>query len=168
LIILAVALSGITGGLLWLSWLSGRRWGCEGTLYFNDSGESHGGFEMAAQWNVTLSIIWDQMLRPPHIGTGILVVTPDPHQLGNDALKKWIYTVNGFLIDGESCVMALDGHPLTLRWVDNDTIWNQFDNQFITTTPDLDPTVFPGFLGHYYVELRLAPASWPRTLGCPF
>ena len=64
----------------------------------------------------------------------------------------------GFWIELESCVMALDGHPLSLRWVENDTVWNQFHNQFITATPDLDPMVFPGFLNHYYVELRLAPA----------
>ena len=109
---------------------------------------------MAAQWNVTLSVIWDWSER----GTGLLVVTPDPNQLGNDALKKWIYTVTGFHVNLASCVMALDGNVLTLPWVENETVWNQFHNQWIIATPDLNPAIFPGFLSHYYVELRLAPA----------
>jgi hypothetical protein len=144
-IILAVAVSGVTGGLLWLSL---PPWWCHGTLYFNDSGGSHGGFEMAAQWIVTLSI---------RGGIGVLVVAPDPNQLGNSALKKWIYTITGFEINFESCVMALNGRVLTLPLVENDTVWNQFDHQYTIATPNLDPEIFPGFLSHYYVELRLAP-----------
>jgi hypothetical protein len=145
LVILAVAVSSVAGGLWWLS-LPVQQ--LSGTLYFNDSGESHGGFEMACQWNISL------MVRG---GMGVLLAAPEPDEIGNAALEKWSYTVTGFQMTPNLVVMALDGHPMQLSFVEDDTVWNQFDNQYITATPDFDPTIFPGFMNHYYVELRLVP-----------
>jgi hypothetical protein len=145
LIILAVATSVVAGGLWWLT-LPVQQ--VSGTLYFNDSGESHGGFEMACQWNISLTV---------RGGMGVLVATPEPDKIGNEALEKWSYTVTGFKMTPELAVMALDGDVLELPFVENDTVWNQFHNQYIVATPSLSPTIFPGFLSHYYVELRLFP-----------
>jgi hypothetical protein len=118
-----------------------------GSLYFNDSGEHHGGFEMAMQWNITLVVkgIF-----------GHFVVTPEPGYSCNDVLLKWSYAISGLQISEENITMAIDGHPVVLEFVENDTIWNRYDDHYISSTPDLSPTIFPGFLSHYYVELRLA------------
>jgi len=136
--------AGATGGYLFLASLPLVQ--LKGTLYFNDSGEPFGGFEMACQWNVTLIV---------RGGSGVLVVTPEPDMLGNDALKKWTYTVTGFQISEESITMALDGHPVVLPFCEEDSTWNSYHNHYIATY--LDPSIFPGFSSHYYVELRLAP-----------
>ncbi|MFW9934787.1 MAG: hypothetical protein ACFFDU_04540 [Candidatus Thorarchaeota archaeon] len=118
-----------------------------GTLYFNDSGEHHGGFEMAMQWNVTLFL---------KENSGQLVVTPEPGYMCNDVLLKWSYSIVGFQISEQNITMAIDSHPVVLEFVENDTIWNRYHNQYISATPDLSPTIFPGFISHYYVEFRLA------------
>ena len=118
-----------------------------GTLYFNDSGDHHGGFEMAMQWNITLFL---------KEGLGQLIVTPEPDYMCNDVLLKWSYSIVGFQMSEQNIVMAIDGHSVVLEFVENETIWNRYHNQYISATPDLSPTIFPGFLSHYYVEFRLA------------
>jgi len=119
-----------------------------GSLYFNDSGEHHGGFEMAMQWNITL-ILKENF--------GQLVVTPEPGYSCNDVLLKWSYSIGGFHMSEQNITLTIDGHPVVLEFVENDTIWNRYDDHYISSTPDLSPTIFPGFISHYYVELRLAP-----------
>ncbi len=118
-----------------------------GSLYYNDSGESHGGFEGAMQWNVTMKV---------QAGNGLLIVTPEPGYLNNNRLQKWSYGITGLQITSDLIVMAIDGYFIALEFVENDTVWNSYDNHYIAYTPDLIPTIFPGFLHHYYVELRLA------------
>ena len=118
-----------------------------GSLYFNDSGEHHGGFEMAMQWNITL------FLRE---SSGHLLVTPEPGYSCNDVLLKFSYTIGAFKFSEQNISLSIDGHPVLLEFVVNDTIWNRYHNQYISSTPDFSPTIFPGFLSHFYVELRLA------------
>ncbi|MFX1491868.1 MAG: hypothetical protein ACFFBU_06385, partial [Promethearchaeota archaeon] len=86
---------------------------------------------------------------------GLLVVTPEPDFMANEMLLKWIYHIGEFQITEEQIVMDIDGHPAVLEFVENDTIWNRYHNHYISATPDLSPTIFPGFLNYYYVELRL-------------
>lgn len=118
-----------------------------GSLYFNDSGEHHGGFEAAMQWNVTLAV---------QAGLGQLVVTPEPDYMNNDQLLKWSYGISGFQITEEYIIMAIDFHFIVLQFVKNDIIWDTYHDHYISSTPNISPTIFPGFLSHYYVELRLA------------
>ncbi|MFX0170193.1 MAG: hypothetical protein ACFE89_12705 [Candidatus Hodarchaeota archaeon] len=118
-----------------------------GSLNFNDSGEPHGGWEATCQWNVSLTV---------KSGFGLLVVTPEPDLLNGEVLLKWNYHISGFQISEEQIVMAIDGHPVVLEFVENDTIWNRYHNHYISATPDLSPTIFPGLMSHYYIELRLA------------
>jgi hypothetical protein len=118
-----------------------------GSLYFNDSGEHHGGFEAAMQWNVTLAV---------KAGWGQLIVTPEPGYMNNDRLQKWSYSISGFQITDEYILLAIDGHFIVLQFMENDTIWNTYHQHYICSTPNISPTIFPGFLSHYYVELRLA------------
>ncbi len=117
-----------------------------GSFYFNDSGEHHGGWEATCLWNVSLTVKAD---------FGLLVVTPEPDFMANEMLLKWIYHIGEFQITEEQIVMDIDGHPAVLEFVENDTIWNRYHNHYISATPDLSPTIFPGFLNYYYVELRL-------------
>ena len=118
-----------------------------GSLYFNDSGEHHGGWEATCQWNVSLTV---------KAGFGILVVTPEPDFMNGEVLLKWSYSITGFQITAEQIVMAIDGHPVVLAFVENETIWNTYHNHYISAKPDLSPTIFPGLMIHYYIELRLA------------
>jgi hypothetical protein len=118
-----------------------------GSLNFNDSGQHHGGWEASCQWNVSLTV---------KSGLGLLVVTPEPDLMNGEVLLKWSYRISGFQITEEQIVMAIDGHPVILEFVENDTIWNRYHNHYISATPDLTPTIFPGLMSHYYVELRLA------------
>ena len=118
-----------------------------GSFYFNDSGDHHGGWEATCLWNASLTV---------KAGSGLLVITPEPDYMANDMLLKWIYHISGFQITEDQIVMAIDGHPVILEFVENDTIWNRYHDHYISATPDLSPTIFPGFISHYYVELRLA------------
>ena len=118
-----------------------------GSFYFNDSGQHHGGWEATCQWNVSLTV---------KSGFGLLVVIPEPEFMANEMLVKWSYHISGFQITEEQIVMAIDGHPVVLEFVENDTIWNRYHNHYISAAPDLSPTIFPGFLSYFYVELRLA------------
>ncbi len=117
-----------------------------GSLNFNDSGQHHGGWEATCQWNVSLTV---------KSGFGLLVVTPEPDLMNGEVLLKWSYYISGFQITEEQIVMAIDGHPVVLEFVENDTIWNRYHNHYICATPNLSPTIFPGLMSHYYVELRL-------------
>ena len=118
-----------------------------GSLYFNDSGQHHGGWEATCLWNVTLAV---------KAGSGILVVTPEPDFMNGEILLKWSYHISGFQITAEQIVMTIDGHPVILEFVENDTIWDTYHNHYIRAKPDLSPTIFPGLMDHFYVELRLA------------
>jgi len=118
-----------------------------GSLNFNDSGQHHGGWEATMNWNVSLTV---------KAGFGVLVVTPEPDFMNGEVLLKWSYYISGFQITEEQIVMAIDGHPVVLEFVENDTIWDMYHNHYICAKPDLEPTIFPGLMSHYYVELRLA------------
>ncbi|MFX0079034.1 MAG: hypothetical protein ACFE8O_07320 [Candidatus Hermodarchaeota archaeon] len=118
-----------------------------GSLYFNDSGQHHGGWEATCQWNVSLTM---------KAGSGVLVVTPEPDLMNGELLLKWSYHINGFQKTEEQIVLAIDGHPVILEFVENDTIWNRYHYHYICATPELSPTIFPGLMSHYYAELRLA------------
>lgn len=118
-----------------------------GSLNFNDSGEHHGGWEATCNWNVALTV---------KAGSGFLIVTPEPDILNGETLLKWIYDISEFQLTEERIVMAIDGHPVVLEFVENDTIWNMYHNHYICAKPDLEPTIFPGLMSYYYVELRLA------------
>jgi hypothetical protein len=118
-----------------------------GSLNFNDSGEHHGGWEATCQWNVTLTV---------KSGSGLLIVTPEPDMMNGETLLKWIYHISEFQLTEERIVMAIDGHPVVLEFIENDTIWNMYHNHYICAKPDLSPTIFPGLLSYYYAELRLA------------
>ncbi len=120
----------------------------EGTLYYNDSGESHGGFEGACQWNVTLRV---------RGSIGVLLVTPAIGYMNSDRLKKWVFFIASFDVNSQKITMSIDGRFVELFFTNNDSVWNTYHNYYINAYPDLDPTIFPGFLDHYYVELRLAP-----------
>ena len=140
-----VSASLITAGII--TYVNSPSLTLTGSLYFNDSGEHHGGFEAAMQWNVTLSV---------KAGYGLLIVTPEPGYMNNERLQKWSYSISGFQITEECIVMAIDGHQVVLEFVENDTIWNTYDNHYISATPAISPTIFPGFISHFYVELRLS------------
>ncbi len=118
-----------------------------GSLYFNDSGQHHGGWEATCQWNVSLTVKSD---------FGLLVVTPEPDFMNGEILLKWSYHISGFEITEEQIVIAIDGNQVILEFVENDTIWNRYHNHYICATPNLSPTIFEGLMSYYYVELRLA------------
>ncbi len=127
-----------------------------GSLFVSDAGQSHGGFEYTAAYNVTVKVV---------DGQGAMTVT-QVTGLG-DALTKHQYAVTDFLLTGERMSMKVDGQTMELPWTSSDVVWNhEFDNNYIASwgsdAPSqeirgtISPQVFPGIPATYYVELRLA------------
>ncbi len=126
-----------------------------GSLFVSDAGKSHGGFEYNAEWNATLDVSGSS-------GTLKLVLNVG---LG-DALNKHEFIVTDFTRDSTRISMKLDGHPVTLVWVEKDVIWDgKYDKYYIASRGNdspleeirgsISPKDFPGLIDSYYVELRL-------------
>ena len=127
-----------------------------GTMFVSDAGRSHGGFEYTASWNATLS------LKLGNQGSLQLVLN-----LGlGDALTEHNFTVTDFSRNSTTASMNIDGRPVTMRWVTNDSVWNQtYDRYYIASwgsdaPPNeiigrISPTIFPGLNSFWYIELRL-------------
>lgn len=128
----------------------------KGSLFVSDAGQSHGGFEYTASYNVTLNVKG---------GAGIMTVVLDAG-LG-DLLARHVYVVRAFQMTADGVSMQIDGSQLTLPFVSSDTVWNHtYDNSYIaswgSTSPPaeirgtISPAVFSGMPSTYYVELRIA------------
>ncbi len=127
-----------------------------GSLFVSDAGQSHGGFEYTATYNVTLEV---------RGGAG--VVTLVLHVGLGDVLTNHKLLVSGFQKTAEDLTMDLNGQHVVLQWTASDTVWNHaYDDFYIaswgSTAPPqeilgtISPGVFPGVYPAYYVELRLA------------
>jgi hypothetical protein len=126
-----------------------------GSLFVSDAGRSHGGFEYNAERDATLTVDGTS-------GTLKLVLNIG---LG-DALTKHEYSITEFKMEPNKTRMRIDGQPLTLVWVENDTIWSHTYDGYYTASwggdappeeirGNISPQIFPGLADHYYVELRL-------------
>jgi hypothetical protein len=133
-----------------------------GSLFVSDAGQSHGGFEYNAEWAVDLIVVGDSGTLRLALKTGL-----------GDALTKHEYTITEFRHDDPTLCerlisFRLNGKPVKLVWVVNDTVWNgQFSNYYIaswgTEAPAseirgiIKPTYFTGLADFWYVELRIKP-----------
>jgi len=126
-----------------------------GSLFVSDAGRSHGGFEYNAEWNATLTIDGAAGSLKLVLSTGL-----------DDALTKHEYSITEFKMDPNKISMKIDGQPLTLVWVENDTVWSHtYDGYYIASwggdappeemRGNISPQIFPDLADHYYVELRL-------------
>ena len=126
-----------------------------GSLFVSDAGRSHGGFEYNAEWNATLTVDDTSGILKLALNIGL-----------GDALTKHEYSIAEFKMEPNRISMRIDGQPLTLVWVENDTIWSHtYDGYYIASwggdaPPEemrgtISPKIFPGLVDHYYVELRL-------------
>jgi hypothetical protein len=126
-----------------------------GSFFVSDAGQSHGGFEYVAVWNATLTV------NGPFGELSLIFA----EGLG-DVLTKHEYLVSEFVYNQSTLSMKVDGKPLTLVWTPVDAIWNhEFDNYYIASwggdapaeeiRGTISPTIFPGLVEFYYVELRL-------------
>ncbi len=127
-----------------------------GSLFISDAGQSHGGFEYAASYNVSLSV---------KDGRGTMTAVLDVG-LG-DTLTKHEYAVSDFQMTSGAVRMNVDGQAVVLPWTSDDKVWNgTYDNRYIaswgSTSPaeeirgTINPSVFLGVPSSYYVELRIA------------
>lgn len=145
----------VTAGLLYCLNPDSGSVSMNGSFLASDAGQSHGGFEYVAVWNASLVI---------YGGSGRLTLWPSSG-LG-DALTRHEYFVSSFYSNQTHTALSIDGIPVVLVWTANDTVWNhRYDNYYIASwggsaPPDeirgaISPAIFPGLVGHYYVELRL-------------
>lgn len=128
----------------------------QGSLFVSDAGQSHGGFEYTASYNVTLQV---------KDGSGVMRVNLTVG-LG-DTLTKHEYTISNFQVTKDKVTMKVDGQTVELPWTSNDAVWNHiYDNSYIASWGSdappqemrgtIEPQVFPGVPDTYYVELRLS------------
>jgi len=119
-----------------------------GSLYANDAGEPKGGFEWAGQYNVN-GLIFDK--------EGFLNISLDVG-LG-DPLQEHLFYIENFNYNTTSMwfTLVIPGdskkHNVTLRYYKVDEVWGIYNGYYIAYY--VDPSIFPGFQPHYYVELRL-------------
>lgn len=125
-----------------------------GSFYINDCGQPHGGFEYCGCFYASLFL-------EDSIGTLTLELT-----LGlGDPLLKHEYSMELIEYSVDSIEFLIEGEPLVLEWVENDTVWNKWHNHYIASfiydVPErggigtIHPDMFPGLVSWYYVELRL-------------
>jgi hypothetical protein len=133
-----------------------------GSFHANDSGESHGGFEWAGEYDAALTV-------QDHRGELVLVFS---RGLG-DPLKIHSLSITAFSQTNAELKFMIDGRDALLHFVEKDTIWNeQYDKRYIANNSTkvaeqigkLPIEPFTGFRPHYYIELRLAPAEPAQNL----
>ena len=129
-----------------------------GSLYMNDCGQPHGGFEYAADYYANLSV--HDCLGTLHFEIGLGL---GDHLLQHDfsvELLRYSYEEMSFLMDGNLVVMER---------IENDTIWDTWHGYYIASHESdlpnrssigvISPDYFPGLPSHYYVELRFPGLS---------
>ena len=127
----------------------------EGSLFVSDAGQSHGGFEYTASWNVSL------------ITSGTSGVLRLVFNVGlGDAINQHELHVSDFHKTSNSMAMRVDGSPVELIWTVSDSIWNHtYDGYYIASwggfappseiRGSISPEIFAGLASFWYVELRL-------------
>lgn len=127
-----------------------------GTLYVNDAGESHGGFEESFSW-----LAWLRFSE----GKGELIFAIEEGALGRKPVRTR-YQLTEFSHTDNFIKFKIDGRPVEMIWIENDDIWNgEFDKHYIAAWgSNSDPKeikgvirsdYFAGINKEWYVELRL-------------
>ena len=128
-----------------------------GTMLINEGGYANATSGATASYNVTLTA---------QKGTGSLLLT---FVSGKDLVGNHLLTFSNYSITTSKVTMTIDGHPMTLPWEDNDTIWNhKFDSNYIASWgPSAPPAEVRGQLAGSvfglpsadYIEFRFAAQS---------
>jgi len=134
----------------------------DGSLYVNDAASSHGGFEYAAEYGVSVEQACNGTVIEGHIAGLVFTLKTG---LG-DALRVHELDLQ-LTYDDEDNQIVLVGHEITIRLVkvEQDRVWNHaWDGYYIasfgSSAPvgeimgEISPQVF-GLPDQYYVELRL-------------
>ncbi|MDG6997043.1 MAG: hypothetical protein JRN52_14070 [Nitrososphaerota archaeon] len=127
----------------------------QGSLFVSDAGQSHGGFEYTASWNVSLITSGTSGILLLLFNTGL-----------GDAIAQPEFQVTDFHKTTNSMELQIDGSTVKLIWTASDLIWNYtYDEYYIASwggfaPPSeirgiISPKVFPGLASFWYVELRL-------------
>jgi hypothetical protein len=133
-----------------------------GSFHANDSGESHGGFEWAGQYDAALTIRGNEGELSLAFSKGL----GDPLTIHNFSITDFSQTSSGL-------TFVIEGKEALLPFVEKDTIWNgQYDRSYIANNSSKVPEqigklpieAFTGFQPHYYIELRLTPAEPAQSL----
>lgn len=128
-------------------------------MFISDAGRSHGGFEYTAGYDASMTVRGKTGKLELRLAIGL-----------GDALEKHAYGITGFAMNGQRITCVIDGQPLVLVWVEEDTVWDhEFDNYYIASwggdaPPEeirgqISTWTFPGLTDRYYVELRLRRGS---------
>jgi hypothetical protein len=131
----------------------------DGSMFISDAGQSHGGFEFTASYNVSIYPIHTSAREQVHVSFVLDVGLGDPLE------RHDLYVELSWLPPTDEIQLRNGDVNISLIHVDNDTIWNrQYDGYYIASwggdAPEkemrgqISPLIF-GLPEHYYVELRL-------------
>ncbi|MGQ9587397.1 MAG: hypothetical protein ACUVT7_03320 [Thermoplasmata archaeon] len=133
-----------------------------GSMHINDAGRSHGGFEYAAEYDVTVYYGDD---GPVPVGGTVNIVFSLSVGLGDVLRVHSLQLSVAYLERADTIVLYDGGSMIRLVKVEEDLIWDhRWDGYYIASwggdAPEneirgqISPAVF-GLPDHYYVELRL-------------
>ncbi|MDH5685230.1 MAG: BsuPI-related putative proteinase inhibitor [Hadesarchaea archaeon] len=131
----------------------------DGSMFFSDAGESHGGFEFTAGYTVIISDNSFETGDTVHLTFELDIGFCDPLDV-HDLYLKLSYSDAD-----DEITLQNDSVVIRLVKVENDIIWDhQFDDYYIASwggcapeeeiRGEISPSVF-GLPVHYYIELRL-------------
>jgi len=131
----------------------------DGSMFISDSGQSHGGFEFTASYNVSVSPDHLSTKEQVHLSLALDVGLGDPLE------RHDLYLELSWQPETDSMQLRNSDVNISLVHVDNDTVWNkQYDGYYIASwggdAPEeemrgqISPLIF-GLPEHYYIELRL-------------
>jgi len=139
-----------------------------GSLYVNDAGRSHGGFEYAGDYKVEVVQACNGTVLVGHIAGLVFTL-----EVGlGDALEVHELQLKLSYDEVRDQIVLSDGDTtIRLIKVDTDTIWDhEWDGYYISSwggdAPDeeirgaISPNIF-GLGDHYYIELRLDATVLP-------
>ncbi len=132
------------------------------SMHINDAGRSHGGFEYAAEYNVTVSSTDDSAVT---VGSMANILFSLSLGLGDALQVHSLHPRVAYLERTDTIVLYEAGYTIRLVKVEKDLIWgHKWDGYYIASwggdapeneiRGEISPSIF-GLPGHYYVELRL-------------
>jgi hypothetical protein len=142
-----------------------------GSLYINDAGMSHGGFEYAAEYSVTVSQGCNGTVEEGHIAALDLALV---RGLGDALQVHHLELLLGSSTNVNEILLSGGGVEIRLVRQVEDLVWNHsWDGYYVASWGAYAPqgeirgTISPGIFGlpdHYYVELRLSATFMPMPV----
>jgi hypothetical protein len=129
----------------------------KGSLLVNAPSHTEGGSGFPVTYNASLSV---------RSGSGSLNLTLSGGV--RDILLEHRYTVSNLIANETTVSMLLNGNPVTLILIANDSSGGQFSGSYVASNGpngqkgSISPSFFGGLGSQYNVQLQLIPVAAPR------